>query len=305
MIIQPKLSSPSSLDHVEMIRTDSKKYIYVIFQDDAGNPVDIVEEYDNTNASRGELDLQVTTIDGDILYSESYFPPSVSPELLRVSHPSVGKYQIQWGINTNETDLTGTILFNWHLRKDLGEEDFYRTQVVEVTPPKVLALLPYLRLQIDKSLKVINQEQYCNLGYSDSNLVAFLNLGLSYINGRQPYVGWSTLDQFPLDRGLNILLKCAVYDGLFAQLIFAIDTDVPTFSDQGHAFVITHATQIKSVRDSLSQELEKQVREFKLHYISWGVVGVEMRLGWSWYMLLATSPSGSLFRNSFSSVGTF
>jgi len=301
LIIQPKLSSPSSLDHVEMTRTNSVRYIFIIFQDDQGNPVDIVEQYDNTNTPRGALDLQVTTIDGDILYSESYFPPSISPELLRVSHPSTGKYQIHWGVNSTETSLSGTLLFNWHLRKDFGEEDFYRTQVIEVTPPKVLAILPYLRLQIDKSLKVLNQEVYCNLGYSDSNLVAFLNLGLSYINGRQPYVGWQSLDQFPLDRGLNVLLKCAVYDGLFAQLVFAIDTDIPSFSDQGHAFVITHATQIKSVRDALAQELEKQVREFKMHYIHWGAVGVEMRLGWSWYMLLSSAPSGALFRNAFMS----
>lgn len=300
MIIQPKVSSPSTLDYIEIMRENSIRQVYVVFQDDLGNPVDIVEEMNQINDPKGSLDLQVTDMDGLVLHTESYFPIDYTDTSRRVVHPATGKYQIKWGTETGESSTIRTLLFNWHLRKDDSSDDYYRTQVVDIISPRTLSLLPVLRLQIDKSLKVIFPENFCNLGYSDSQLVTFLQLGLAYINARQPYASWN-LDSFPLDRGLDILIKASLYEGLLSQLIFAIDTDVPAFSDQGHSFVITHASQLKALRDSLTNELDKTVREFKMHYVASGTLGAEIRIGWAFYQTIATAPPGFLFRGGFAS----
>jgi len=301
MVIQPKVGSFSTLDFIEIVRTSSNRYIYVKFQEDDGTAVDIVEETTASGMPKGTLELEVTTLEGTVLYSETFFPPSVSDVASRrITHPDIGKYQIQWGTGDYETSTSRTLLFNWHIREDLDSEDYYRTQVVEVVSPKVLALLPTFRLLLDKSIKVIDPGNYCTLGYSDSQLVTYLQLGLSYISGRQPYVGWQSLDQFPLDRGLSVLMRSALCEGLLSQLIFAIDTDVPAFSSDGHSFVLTHAPIIKSLRDSLSAELEKTVRDFKFHYVTSGSILIEMRIGWAFYQTIMSSPPGTTFRNALS-----
>jgi len=301
VIIQPKVGSASTLDFIEIVRTNSNRYVYVKFQDDDGNNTAIVEEMTASGLSKGVLELEVTTLEGTVLYSESYYPPSI-PDVAsrRITNPSTGKYQIQWGTIASETSSSRTLLFNWHVREDLESEDYYRTQVVEVVSPKVLALLPIFRLQLDKSIKVLNPENYCTLGYSDSQLVTYLQLGLSYISGRQPYVAWQSLDQFPLDRGLSILMKSALCEGLLSQLIFSIDCDTPAFNVEGHSFVLTHAPIIKSLRDSLTNELDKTVREFKLHYVTSGSIGYEFRLGWAFYNTVMAAPPGTTFRNAIS-----
>ncbi|MDC1300006.1 hypothetical protein N8Z24_00710 [bacterium] len=299
MIIRPKANSPSTLDFIELTRTNSNRYIYVIFQENDGTPIDIVEEMTADNQPKGAVDLEVTDLDGVVLHEESYYPPSESVVSdRRITHPATGKYQIQWGTGTNETVNAQTLLFNWRIRKDIDTEDYYRTQVVEVVSPRTLSLLPKFRLMLDKSIKVLDPENYCALGYSDSQLIAYLQMGLSYISGRQPYPSWANLDQFPLDRGLNILMKCGLYEGLLSQLVFSIDVDVPAFNIEGHSFVLTHAPIIKSLRDSMTGELEKTVREFKLHYVNSGSISFEFRIGYAFYQTVMSAPPGSIFRNS-------
>ena len=297
MIIQPGVNSPSTLDMVELVRTNSKRFIDVTFQDDAGNPVDIDETLTASGDPKGELDLEVTGLGNDSLYTESYFPIPI-PDDRRIKRVSTGKYLIQWGTEDNETDTSRPLLFNWHIRRTEGEEDFYRTQLVEVISPRTLSLLPRFRLQLDKSLKVIIPEEWCTLGYSDAQLVVYLQMGLSRINAAQPYVGWHSIDSFPIEGYFEILLRSSLLAALDSQYLFAVDTDIPSFSDQGHSFVITHAAQIKAMRDSLAAELERDIREFKLHFVKSGSIGAEFRLGWAFYQTLVSSPPGALFRNT-------
>jgi len=301
VIIQPKVGDVSTLDFIETVRTNSNRQVYVKFMDDDGNDIDIVEEYTSAGAPKGELELQVTTIEGTILYEESYFPPSV-PDIAsrRIIHPITGKYQIKWGTGDYETSSARTLLFNWHVRKDLDSDDYYRTQVVEVISPRTLALLPTFRLMLDKSIKVIDPEDYCTLGYSTGQLITYLQLGLSMINAAQPYVAFASLDQFPLDRGLSILMRSALCEGLLSQLIFSIDCDTPAFNVEGHSFILTHAPIIKSLRDSLVNELSKSIQAFKLHYVTSGSIGIEFRISFAFYQTIMAAPPGTTFRNAIS-----
>ena len=299
MIIQPGVNSPSTLDMVELVRSDSKRFIDVTFQDDTGNPVNIDETTTSGGENKGELDLEVTNINGASLYDETYFPVPI-PDDRRITNPSTGKYQIKWGEETGETNGTGPLLFNWHIRQTEDAEDFYRTQLVEVVSPRTLSLLPKFRLQIDKSLKVLLPEEWCTLGYSDAQLVVYLQMGLARINAAQPYVGWANIDAFPLDGYFEILIRSAMLSAIDSQSIFAIDTDVPSYSDQGHSFVLTHFTPLKAMRDSLAAELERDIRAFKLHFVQSGSIGAEFRIGWAFYQTLISSPPGALFRNTIS-----
>jgi len=301
MIVMAGANSPSTLDMVEMIRVNSKKFVDITLMDNTETPVNIEETMTAGGEANGEATLEVTDLSGTVLYSESYWPPPI-PDTRRITNPSTGKYQIKWGDDENETTSVGPLLFNWNIRQNAASEDFYRTQVAEIVSPRTLSLLPRFRLLLDKSLKVILPEEFCTLGYSDAQLVIYLQAGLSRINAAQPYIGWRSIDHFPLEMYWEILTRSALMYALDSQGLFAIDTDVPAYNDQGHAFTITHASQLKAMRDSISAELERDIREFKLHHISSGVVKAEFRIGWGFYQMLASSPPGSMFRNTFTNI---
>lgn len=299
MLIQPGVSSPSTLDMPELVRVDAQRFIDITFQDDEGTAIDIDETMTASNEARGLLELEVTNLSNSSLYNENYFPVPI-PDDRRVTHPATGKYQIEWGVEDDETDSVGPLLFNWTLRQTEGSEHVYRTQLVEVVSARTLSLLPRFRLMVDKSLKVVIPEQWCTLGFSDAQLVVYLQMGLARINAAQPYVGWATIDDFPLEYYFEILVRSATLSALDSQAMFANDTDILSYSDQGHSFVITHFSQLKAMRDALATELARDIREFKLHFVRSGSIGAEFRLGWAFYQTLSASPPGSLFRNTIS-----
>jgi hypothetical protein len=271
--------------------------ISITFTDDTEAPTDITEELDVTGSAKGTVELQVQSVGGSEYYTETYFP-STSPTTRRVQHLATGKYGIKWGDTTDETTDAGTYAFVWHVRKD----DNYGVQLVNVVSPRVLSLLPKFRLLIDKSLKVIVPEEYCNLGYTDAMLITFLEAGLQRINAAQPYVSWYSLEYFPIEKYSEILLSSALLFGLQSQALFSIDTDIPQFSSDGHAFALTHFQQLNMRLQSMEQDLARRIREFKMHFVGAGVMGAEFRIGWGWYQMIASSPPGSLFRNTFANI---
>ena len=300
MIVRPGTNSPSTLDMVEMIRTNSTKLVDITFMDDSEEPTSIDESISPSGDPSGELELEVTDISGLVLYSETYWPPPI-PDTRRITNPSTGKYTIKWGSDT-ESSSPQPILFNWHLRQNSTSEDFYRTQVAEIVSPKTLSLLPTFRLLIDKSIKLAIPDSYCAIGYTDAQLVIYLQAGLSRINASQPYVGWQNLDAFPTGMYYEILCRAALSYALMSQTLFAIDTDIPSYSDNGIAFQITHATQLKGVMDSLNATLDRDIKEFKLHFVSSGSIISQLTLGLGFYQMLASSPPGSLFRNTYTNL---
>ena len=302
MIIKPGVNSPSSVDMIEVVRQNGKRYIDVLFTDDQDNPVDISETRLPNGEPDGELDLEIVDSSNNVLFSETYWPTYV-PSNRRITNPSTGKYQIKWGVNDDETQTAGPLLANWHIRQNSTGEDFYRTQVIDVVSPQVLRILPYFRLQIDKSVKVVYPEEWCFIGYSDAQLIMFLELGLSRINSAQPYPYWSNLGSFDIDAGMQILIRAALVEGLRAQYLFAVDTDVPSYSDSGHSFVIQHGPQIKSMIDSLDAQLDRDIQAFKLHYVGVGRVSTELRVGTTFYQLISSAPFGALFARTFTSLG--
>lgn len=294
MIIQPGTEQPSVANMIELARMGGKRRVNVELRDASGVLVDIVAEAAPDGSAKGEFDLQVTDVGGNPIYEESFYPdPPVEP---RITRRGTGLYDVTWGLN-DETANPGTFLFNWHSRQDETSEDVYRTQVMEVISPRVLSLLPRLRLMLDKVVKPNYPERYCFLGYTDGMLILFLELGLALINQYEPYPTFTTLDSFPIETFSDVLVKAAIYQGVTSQLLFAIDTDVPQFSDQGHSFVLQHATPFAAYLSHLKQELDKIVPLFKLKFVNSGTLGAEVRLDMAFAALLSTAPNGSIFRN--------
>jgi hypothetical protein len=281
---------------VEIVRLNGKRRVQVIVQQDDGSPIDVLEESNADGTPKGYLELEVTDLSNTSLFSASYYPPEVpaSTRLLRVS---TGRYEIQWGTDDNETEVAGNYLFNWTARVNEDSDEMQRTQVLFVVSPNVLFLLPQLRLMIDKTIKPTLPEEYCFLGYTDSQLLMYLVQGLTHINGRPPYPTWARLDDFPIDLYADVLIKSALYAGLTSQTLFALDTDIPNYSDQGHSFTLAHFQPLKSMIDSLKQELDKYIPEVKHKFLRVGRVSAELRMGYGFYQMLVTAPPGATFRN--------
>jgi hypothetical protein len=293
MILRPGSNQPSTLNLVEVARVNSKRRISVLLTTNEEEPIDINETIYPDGSNEGELDLEIIDIADNVIFSSQYFPHS-NPRDTRITKISTGKYAVT--LTQEETQYSGTLLANWHVRKDAAAEDIYKVQVVEIVSPQVLAILPQLRLLLDKSLKVVFPDENCFLGYTDSMLIMFLQMGLSKINAAQPYPTFTVLDAYPLNRFSETLLRCALYEALTSQFLFAVDTDVPSFSDSGHSFIIDHRTLLLNYVNSLGAQLDKDIQKMKMHLINSGTVSAEYKYGNYYYALLSSSPYGSILR---------
>jgi len=282
---------------IELARTNSVRRVDIELQDSTGALVDIDATPGPGGEPNGVLDLEITDVGGMSIYKESYYPPTLSVLEPRIKKAAPGRYYIDLGKVPHETDNPQALLFNWHSRQSLLSEEVYRTQVVEVVSPRILSLLPSLRLLIDKTVKPNLPEKYCFIGYTDGMLILFLKMGLSKINEYEPYPVWGHIDHFPIELYSNILLRAALFQGITSQTLFSIDTDVPQFSDSGHSFVLQHATPLAAFLDRLRDELDKSVPNLKRKFVNSGTISIEMRCDLAFSMMLSSAPYGSLFRN--------
>ena len=298
MNIAAGTDQPSVLQLIELVRENAIRNIDVVIYDENGDPKDIVEEVFASGTAKGALDLEITDISGNVVLSETYWP-TTSPTTRRIEKLGTGRYALSFGSVSGETDSTGTYLANWHARIDENSEDMYRTQVIEVVSPKVLSLLPSFRLMLDKSLKMVDTSQLCMLGYTDGMMIAYLKQGLQMINAYEPYPLWNSLETFPIQQFADILIKAGTYTGLIGQSAFAIDTDVPSYADQGHSFVITHYQPLMQMLNVLKMELDQRVPNFKRRFLAAGSISVELRIDAAYSALLSSAPYGTLFRNMY------
>ena len=195
----------------------------------------------------------------------------------------------------SETPLTGGI--------DASGESQVCVSTKVVTH-MMCSLINKFRLMIDKTMKIINNDPSdpCYLGYTNGQLCTYLISGLQIINSYQPY-GTFSLENFPYGGYDFILLETSLIAGIMSQSMFAIDTDIPQWNDQGNAFVITHYTQLAQYLNWLSQRLDKLIPAFKLHFVQSGSLHIETGPNYRLAQLINAAPSGSLFRNFYAKVG--
>lgn len=200
---------------------------------------------------------------------------------------------------TNESSCTDALTFVWTASDALHpSESTEILQAVYIMPVGFLQLLPHLRLIIDKAVKLVNEPEKCFLGYTDGMLVQYMLDGLQRINTYQPSV-FFTPDNFPYRGFASILVEAGLICGVESQTLFAIDTDVTSYNDQGQSFVINHQQPLAMFLNNLTSNLDKRIPLFKLHFVNTGSVYTQVGPSFRLQSLLSAAPSGSLFRNVF------
>lgn len=250
------------------------------------------------------IQLSLRTLGGTVLYSEDSASPPVAGS--RVQHPETGTYYFPIGDQTivanTETRTARDLLIVWHI--EVGPDAENIVQGVKVVTPYVVWMIGELRRQIDKMVKLVNDdpENPCYLGYTNKNLVEYLEGGLSSWNMYEPYPTFCTLDEFPrlYKQGL---IEAAMIVGVQSQELFAIDADIPNYSAQGAAFVIQHQPQLAQFATRLAQKLDKQIPIAKLKFVRSGALHTEIAPNARLQTLINMAPNGALFRNMFISGG--
>lgn len=200
------------------------------------------------------------------------------------------------------TDLVDAVVETLLIDGVDGTEEENVCENVRIITPRMCSLVHKLRLLIDKAIKYVNPsgdpDDGCYLGYSPGQLVQFLEDGLHIINAYQPS-GTFSFDTYPYSAYEFTLIESALMAGVMSQQMFAIDTDVPNWNDQGNAFVIQHQPQLASYLNWLSNRLDKMIPQLKLNFVSSGSLHIEAGPNYRLAALVSASPSGSLFRNMY------
>ena len=197
---------------------------------------------------------------------------------------------------SGETDSTATWLFDWEAADGAHpSEAKHAIQVVYVLPGAIYQMIPILRLELDKVLKGVDPKNGCNLGYTDTQLIMFVLGGLSVINNYQPYPTFSP-DTYPYGLFGGLLVEAAMFWGLQSQLMYAIDTDVSSYSDQGASFVIDHKGPISQFLNTISARLDRDVPQMKLHMVRSGMSITEVGPNFRLNQIIQAAPSGATFR---------
>jgi hypothetical protein len=219
----------------------------------------------------------------------------------RIVREGVGRYYIEWGDvaapgGDTETAMPGLFGFLWQASAP-GQEQQSVVQNLCVATVNTLAFLPPFRDLIDKCRKAVDDES-CFLGYTDTQLLQYLDQGLSIINAYEPYPVFNSLDQFPR-QFLYVLLESSLIAGVMSQQLFAIDTDIPQYSDQGNTFVIQHAPQLANVLNQVTARLDKLIPRMKYKFVQTGSLHIQAGTNFRIAQLISSAPNGALFRNIF------
>lgn len=271
---------------VEMILQNMDQLVNITIYDENGNL-----------ANAATLALTVMNRSKTVLYQDSLVTPST-----RLVNSSTGKYYIDWGDPTapentpsqTETNTVQDLLFIWRATVAGAPEAATVLQVVKVIDPRVLAYLPYFRLQIDKAVKIVDPNNDIFLGYTDAQLLMYLEGGLNVINLYQPSTS-ILLEGYPFQTHGQLLIDTATLVALQSQTLFAVDTDI-NYSDQGYSFNIGHVQPLQSFLGFLQQRLDRLVPLFKLNFATMGSIHLQAGVSFRLLQLMQAAPSGILFR---------
>ena len=103
--------------------------------------------------------------------------------------------------------------------------------------------------------------------------------------------------RFPYDTFRHVVNEAAMVAAIMSQQMFAIDTDLPNYSDQGITFVISHQPQLAAYLNMLTARLDREIQAMKLQFVSTGSIHMVQGPNYRLATLMSAAPVGSLFRN--------
>jgi hypothetical protein len=279
---------------IELILKGTTERVDILVTDESGVPVDV--------QAGGTLQLTLMDLTETVLVSDDFLTPPAGGTQIVKPAGTTGQYYFNFGSETpvkNVTTTQGDYLFHWKIAIDATSESINVVQTARVVSALTMSLIPDFRLLIDKSAKLVddNPTDPVFLGYTDSQLISYLMGGLGIINAYPVGVLWSGLDNFPSQYFKQILFDSGLLVGVMSQELFAIDTDVDNWSDQGNTFTISHQPKLASFLNTLSQRLDKIIPLMKRQCIRDGAIRLEMGPNFRLAQLVAAAPTGALFRN--------
>lgn len=241
-----------------------------------------------------ELKLDIFDLGGTVKVTDTWPAPAT-----RIVRTAVGKFYIDFGnqlVNT-ETDAPYEWVADWRIQMTVGGSYTHSIQKIKVISIKTASLLPEFRVLIDKSRKYTAPSSECFLGYTDQQLLSYLEGGLTTINAYQPSLTF-TFENFPLDYK-QVLLDAGLITGAISQQLYAIDTDIPNYNDQGTSFVIAHQPQLASFLNQITNRLDKLIPMMKLQLLAPGSLHMQTGPNFRLTQLVQAAPGGSIFRGIF------
>ena len=250
------------------------------------------------------VSLKVVDMYGGVIATDNYYNPPVGGTLIVKPPRTVGYYYYRFGdMNISQPlPINATpgqpYIIQWYVQAT----NAYVPNIVlqNVTTYSVLAAqnVPYLRLYIDKARKLVDPANNVFLGYTDAQLLMYMQEGISMVNSFQPETQMPfTLENFPYAAFRHVVNQAATVAAVMSQMMFAIDTDLPNYSDQGITFVIAHQPQLAAFINTLTARLDKEIQAMKLQFVNTGSIHLVQGPNFRLATLMSAAPIGSLFRN--------
>lgn len=250
------------------------------------------------------VSLKILDMSGQVVATDNYYSPPAGGTLIVKPPNSVGYYYYRFGdtspnqpLNLNLTPGQPYVI-QWYVQAQNAYVPNIVLQNVTTYGVGAAQNVPYLRLYIDKARKMVDPANNVFLGYTDAQLLMYTQEGISMINAAQPETQMAlTLESFPYFPFRHVVNEAATVAAVMSQYLFAVDTDLPNYSDQGITFVISHAPQLATFLNTIMARLDKEIQAMKLQWVNTGSIHLVQGPNFRLATLMSAAPVGSLFRN--------
>lgn len=245
------------------------------------------------DAAAGGPVLTVSDLSGAVLTVDTYGAASS-----RIVRSGLGRYYFPFGsaVPNDETQNPRDLVFTWTATPAGGSDQVLGYELVRVVTPRTLSFVIRLQNFLDKAVKTYTAD--APVGYSLGLFSQWLDGGLQMVNALPPHPAWLRVDDFP-DAHAQTLIDAAAIVGLTGQAIFAIDTDIPNYQDNGNAFPLDHHPRLMAQLQFMATRLDAIVPKMKLQFLQNGALHVQIGPHFKLAVLTNTAPNGALFRNLF------
>jgi hypothetical protein len=164
--------------------------------------------------------------------------------------------------------------------------------------PKVATFIHNLRMMIDKAR---NQSYNPALTFFDTDLIRYLNLGLSQFNSMKPQAFRFNMRDLPPEMEYPVL-QCAAYNGLRAQLL-AEGQAAFNFGGQSVTLDVDRTASIESEIGRLQSYIDQEIPGIKRRHVRsgrsvGGILGVTINSTFNWAPPMFSNATYNLSRAS-------
>lgn len=215
-------------------------------------------DFIETEAPLDEYTVSITDVNNNVLYTTTSDSSPVGSVVNSKYH-----YRVRVPIVSKLT-AAGAGLFNysiiWEMVYPTGPSSMEVHQLYVITP-RTMSIISNLRLLLDKAR---NRDINVNLRWTDTELAAFIAMGIQRINGAPPqFTNW-TIESVPKQL-TDLVLKAAEYEA-FNSLYLAEGMAAFDFQGQAVSLSVDRTKYIDTLRKDLGDWLTNAIYQAKRLY---------------------------------------